>query len=90
MSSTDSFESFTPIEVASKIAAYETDISALNVIFGWCSFACSLNWLTTPLLLCKRQRLCRRCSVSKRAVCWRLHLEFALQISHLNQDICKS
>ena len=34
MSSTDSFESFTPIEVASKIVAYETDISALNVIFG--------------------------------------------------------
>lgn len=55
MSSTDSFESFTPIEVASKIVAYETDISALNVIFGWCSFACSLNWLTTPLLLCKRE-----------------------------------
>ena len=41
--------------VVSKKIASETDISAVNLIFGLCLFACSMNWLTTYLLVYMRE-----------------------------------
>ena len=53
---TDSLLNLSPLKVVvSKKIASETDISAVNLIFGLCLFACSMNWLTTYLLVYMRE-----------------------------------
>ena len=41
--------------VVSKKVASVHDISAVNLIVGWCLFACSMNFSTTSLLVCDRE-----------------------------------
>ena len=38
--------------VVSKKVASSHDISAVNLIVGWCLFACSMNFWTTSLIEC--------------------------------------
>ena len=53
---TDSLLNLSPLKiVVSKKIASETDISAVNLIFELCLFACSMNWLTTYLLVYMRE-----------------------------------
>ena len=40
--------------VSGKVASVH-DISAVNLIVGWCLFACQVNLSTTSLLVCKSE-----------------------------------
>ena len=67
MSRTDSLLNLSPLQIAvSKKVTSETDISAINVIVGWCLITCSMNWLTTYQLVCKRE-IMSSSSISKGA-----------------------
>ena len=56
MSKTDSLLNLSPLEiVASKKVASKRDISDVNLIVGWGLFACPKDWLTTYLLVWKKE-----------------------------------
>ena len=53
ISRTDSLLNLWPLYiVVSKKVASVHEVSAVNLIVGWCLFACSMNFSTTSLLVC--------------------------------------
>ena len=51
--------------VVSRITDSVSDISAVNLIVGWCKFACSMKVSMSGLLMSQREKTSSICSVSK-------------------------